>query len=807
MTCGFAMATDKYQFSCALHGHGSDVRAVAVGLASANSLITCSRDGTVVVWLSGSEGYRPTCRLVGHQGYVGSVCSLLPCEGHPSGLIASGGQKGDILLHDIDSVIGNQKQQQQQQEPENIQPLMSLKGGDSAGVCDRAHESAVSTLAAAKFGVMVSGSWDCSVRVWQGGRLQYTLEGHEAAVWAVATLPSAVSSEPLRLLSAGADRRIVSWSGQQQLRVFRGHSDCVRGLAVLSAEEFVSCSNDATLRRWSLQTGRCTAVLSGHTNFVYSVAALPNGVDLVSSGEDRTMRVWCGGGGKREEDSREPVQEEPWQTVYLPARSVWSVVAVENGDIAAGCSDSQCYVFSVVQSRHASPDKLSVYQQQLDSVQLSHAAGDLGDLRPDQVASSEVLLRPGSRDNQTVVVREADSDQVSAYQWMAGEQRWNRLGHVVGASNKQLHSDGRQYDFVFSVDVLEGAPPLKLPYNRGDDPWLTAQNFIHQHDLSQQYLEQVANFIIANSGDKLSTNGVGRNSGSSQHTDQPTNDLPHFPQTGLLFFDKVGNMAGMTSKLLENSRAVSAEDCRLPESQLSGLVELLAGSTDSPALDAGRLEQLHQLLSWPADRLLPVLDLLRLAVRSESVCEQLCSADSLSAGENAGLLSAVTRMLDCSGQQVGRMVALRLICNIMRSPSGLLLVRQHQHDLVAAVLSICSDDSIDRGLQVASATVLFNLAVSYARVENCTGGGATREELVSHIVCSLVTCIQRFSDEEARYRVLVALGTVLSVRSQYCQLVKELNCSELLSHIVSASDHGRVAACVSQLRALLSRST
>ena len=33
--------------------------------------------------------------------------------------------------------------------------------------------------------------------------------------------------------------------------------------------------------------------LSGHTSFVYSVSVLPNG-ELVSAGEDRSVRVWRG---------------------------------------------------------------------------------------------------------------------------------------------------------------------------------------------------------------------------------------------------------------------------------------------------------------------------------------------------------------------------------------------------------------------------------------------------------------------------------------------------------------------------------
>jgi phospholipase A-2-activating protein len=39
--------------------------------------------------------------------------------------------------------------------------------------------------------------------------------------------------------------------------------------------------------------GDAIYTLSGHTSFVYSLASLPNG-DIVSGGEDRTVRVWQG---------------------------------------------------------------------------------------------------------------------------------------------------------------------------------------------------------------------------------------------------------------------------------------------------------------------------------------------------------------------------------------------------------------------------------------------------------------------------------------------------------------------------------
>ncbi len=39
--------------------------------------------------------------------------------------------------------------------------------------------------------------------------------------------------------------------------------------------------------------GDCLQELYGHTSFVYSIATVPTG-ELVSSGEDKSVRVWKG---------------------------------------------------------------------------------------------------------------------------------------------------------------------------------------------------------------------------------------------------------------------------------------------------------------------------------------------------------------------------------------------------------------------------------------------------------------------------------------------------------------------------------
>ena len=95
----------------------------------------------------------------------------------------------------------------------------------------------------------------------------------------------------------------------------------MRGIAVLSTAEFLSCSNDSSVRRW-LTSGECTQISYGHSNYVYSICVMPNGQDFITGGEDRTLRVWQDGECK--------------QTLTHPAQSVWTVCALPNGDIVTG---------------------------------------------------------------------------------------------------------------------------------------------------------------------------------------------------------------------------------------------------------------------------------------------------------------------------------------------------------------------------------------------------------------------------------------------------------------------------------------
>ncbi|KAJ3846500.1 WD40 repeat-like protein, partial [Lentinula lateritia] len=112
------------------------------------------------------------------------------------------------------------------------------------------HTHAVRALAA-RGRTLVSGSYDCTVRVWDipTGRLVHTLNGHTQKVYSVVL-----------------DSRDGTWGSE------------------------ASGSMDGTVRLWSITTGECLHVLSGHTSLVGLLGLSPS--FLVSAAADSTLRVW-----------------------------------------------------------------------------------------------------------------------------------------------------------------------------------------------------------------------------------------------------------------------------------------------------------------------------------------------------------------------------------------------------------------------------------------------------------------------------------------------------------------------------------
>lgn len=190
-----------------------------------------------------------------------------------------------------------------------------------------------------------------SVIIWKDFKRVIKIEAHEQAVWAIRFVgEDRLLTGAIRLtfdndlanavihVAASADKKIILHTldvrkgTTHQLQEYSGHSEPVRGLSLKTdGQGFWSCGNDGSvlIRRleplplllyslsmlsqldevnlseivlrfarllnvYSFDRPAPNQSLSGHTSFVYSVAALPDGSGAISSGEDGTLRVWSG---------------------------------------------------------------------------------------------------------------------------------------------------------------------------------------------------------------------------------------------------------------------------------------------------------------------------------------------------------------------------------------------------------------------------------------------------------------------------------------------------------------------------------
>lgn len=179
---------------------------------------------------------------------------------------------------------------------------------------------------------VMSASWDQCLRLWEPARPDpiRRFDQHGGPVWSVAMLPDGKHA-----LSASADRTLKLWdlSRSSPIRDFKGHQDEVWAVAILpDGTRALSGSKDTTLKLWDLASsdaigtfrteapvrsvaivpggrvavsagkdplqswdltdGNKIRLFDGHDGIVNCVAVTPNGVNVLSGGDDGALIFW-----------------------------------------------------------------------------------------------------------------------------------------------------------------------------------------------------------------------------------------------------------------------------------------------------------------------------------------------------------------------------------------------------------------------------------------------------------------------------------------------------------------------------------
>ncbi|KAJ4329879.1 WD repeat protein Lub1 [Didymella glomerata] len=762
----------EYKLSATLRGHEDDVRSVA--FPSAASIISASRDSTVRLWkLESTTPPTYDCTIVKTHGkeFVNSLAIVPPSSQYPEGLIASGGK---------DQIIDVR------------QPGKSIE--DNADALLIGHGNNVSALDVSQDGkYIVSGGWDMEARLWEVGKWGESLKlgEHGAAVWAVLAYDSNT------IITGCADKQIrfFNLSGKQTGSIQA--PEVVRALCRLPANhpsgaQFASAGNDAIIRLWTLQ-GKQVAELHGHENFIYSLAARPDGA-LVSAGEDRTVRVWQ--------------NNECVQTITHPAISVWSVsVCQENGDIVSGASDKLVRVFTRDQARHAASTEIEQFNEDVKGSSIPQQT--VGNINKEQLPGPQFLTqRSGTKEGQVQMISEANGN-VSAYQWSVAANQWVNIGTVVdsaGSGGRKISHNGKEYDYVFDVDIEEGKPPLKLPYNLNQNHYEVARKFIEDNELPLTYLDQVANFIVQNTqGATLGqSSGQGADPWGSESRYRPgdANEVrsqpPPTPAAPKILPQKdylpiaTGNYDVIFKKLQEFNQALVNEGHKgvslnpSDNEQLDETVAALKKGVGKNVQLAGLDLLVKAATEWPTEKRLPALDLIRLTLLLEEPAAYLVSPE-----QNLVKGLVESGVFAAESPPNNTMMAVRIVSNLLQTDKGRLLASTEFdsiHPLVAPFLT-----ASNRNLIIALTTLYINYSVLLTSENNA--------DRALSLLDDLGKILNSATDSEAVYRALVATGTLLSLGPDFCEAGRDiLQIGDAVTHAEGKVKEPRIKNVVAEIR-------
>ncbi|KAG5297138.1 cell division control protein [Histoplasma ohiense] len=264
-----------------LEGHEGGVWALEY---HGNTLVSGSTDRSVRVWdIAAAE-----CTQVfqGHTSTVRCLQILLPVaigklpDGTPNmmpkqPLIITGSRDSNLRIWRLPQK-GDPRYFDNGSDADNPYFVRSLTG----------HQHSVRAIAA-HGDTLVSGSYDCTVRVWKisTGEALHRLQGHTLKVYSVV-----LDHKRNRCISGSMDNMVKIWSLETGAVLYNleGHTSLV-GLLDLHSDKLVSAAADSTLRIWDAENGQCQSVLSGHTG---AITCFQHDYQKVISGSDRSLKMW-----------------------------------------------------------------------------------------------------------------------------------------------------------------------------------------------------------------------------------------------------------------------------------------------------------------------------------------------------------------------------------------------------------------------------------------------------------------------------------------------------------------------------------
>ena len=595
-------------------------------------------------------------------------------------------------------------------------PLQQLEG----------HQGPVNSLSESPSGKLISGGWDGNAVVWDlsTGTELFKLEGHSHAVTVLA-----LGHEIF--VTGSQDKNIYIWEGNKKVKTLsNAHQDIIRDLAQVGEIGFLSCSNDEVIKFWS-QGGELINTFVGHEAFVFSVSTLNDG-RFVSGSDDRSVKIWK--------------DDNVQQSIGHPS-TIWTVRVDQDGEIISACADGNTRVFSSNPNKKISSEEANEFERQSE-IAASQGPEGLSEAELAKLPSVDALKRTkGKKDGEIRLFKNGTTPE--AYVWKEVQGIWEKIGDVVGNKTSQWYEGDKyfpqgEYEYIFDVDDESGIPK-KLPYNSEDNPFQSAEKFLMREGLGKGYLEQVTSFIRKNT----------RSTGAKKAVQSKTLESKFFPYNQLIAFE-TANFDGLSKKLFEFNEALKDTPHFLKEHEQTRLHRLISVLKDvnnyhTHDVTDQEIEVITtRLVRWPLDRLLPVLDLLRLFLLHHK-------SEKLFSGLDSGLqyLTLLCQVLRSTQSDVLITLVLKTLANMTKHTSNKNAVMKYSDMILEALESQQVHQKEKDSVRSALAAFIFNISAS---VNNQN----SREMIVEQLFDFIIKALSFEKYEENVLKYFVSYGNVLS---------------------------------------------
>ena len=701
---------------------------------------------------------------------------------------------------------------------------------------------------------LVSGSWDGTAKIWSISQSSTpvclgTLTGHENTV-SVAGMP-ALSDQVRRVVTVSA--------GVAEGNAIKGHtvriwkltpSSSSDGTAVVDStlistvandhsgpmrdvvydtetHSIYTCSNDGTVKIRSADDGKCQTTLAypgGERPMFLSLCVVGDWQTkaVVAGSEDGNVVIWDVAASNNGQNSRGEAQ------VIGHPGCVWKVAPLSNSstDFVTACNDGQLRIFTRHASKSAPPSVLESFSRSVSEAMATRTSGP----SPEQISQLpkwEMNALTQGRSEGQVQLFQKDGRAIAA-QWSADSRTWIEVGEVTQMNADAGTLDGKQYDHVLPIEIDTpdgGLAKLQIGYNNGENPFVTAQAFIDEHQLDQGYLAQIADYIRQRAGEQAPTLGMGGGAGgggtggggggtSSSYSAPPssaptpmevTPTYDHLPMKGYKVFDGGIDKKGLTkviSKIREFNDAVTSNN-KLSPNEANDVLDSLCTTLSvtnryhSSTISDIELATIQKMItSWDAKQSFPALDLARMVVLHPDAA----SPKRKGYWEEI-LIGAMDACLGLEAEVAVPMLTMRLIANSYKGGSGAAGAAASLVDRILDCANACAP-SDNKNVRLSVATAILNTSSYMSSSPPSSAASAIR---ILDVVGTILECGKYESEPIARS--LVALGTALLLPgecgTEVQRVAKERSVNAMVEGV--SSGHGdTVKAVAKEILSILS---